>query len=202
MRSLATIASCLIALIVVHAHAAVSQAPLSPDAMSEKVMGSDDAKIIIIEYASLTCPHCAKFHNEIFPQLKAEYIDTGKAKLIYRDFPLEQFALKASLLARCAPSRQFFAFIDVLYSQQANWSKSEDPVASLTKLGRLGGLSKKKFEACAANEDLINFVVQQRLSGEKEYSVTGTPTFIVNGKKLTGVQTFAQFKAVLDPLLE
>jgi protein-disulfide isomerase len=175
---------------------------LPADAMSEKVMGDPAAKVTIIEYASLTCPHCAKFHKETLPRLKAEYIDTGKAKLIYRDFPLDQYALKASLLARCAPDGRFFAFLDVLFSEQERWARSEDPVAALTKIGQLGGLSQEAFDACASSEKLTNFVLQQRLTGQQEHSVDSTPTFIVNGKKLQGSLPFDEFKAAIEEFSE
>ena len=192
----------VLTLLVGTSGAAFAETAIPSTAMSEKVMGNPEAKVTIIEYASLTCPHCAKFHTEILPQIKAAYIDTGKAKLVYRDFPLDQYALKASLLARCGPDDRFFGFLDVLYSEQQRWSRSKDPVAALTKIGLLGGVTKERFEACASNEELTNFVVQQRVDAQKEYSVESTPTFVINGKKLAGALPFAEFKTVIDGFLE
>ena len=145
-----------------------SEPEISPGAMSEKVLGDDDAEITIIEYASLTCPHCAQFHAEILPKIKTEYIEPGKAKLVYRDFPLDQVALKASLLARCAPDDKFFTFIDALFTQQFAWSRSNDPVEALTNLGMVGGLSKESVDACLSNEELTDYVLQVRLDGQNE----------------------------------
>jgi protein-disulfide isomerase len=192
----------LLAILLGRVEAALAEPALPAGAMSEKVLGDPEAKIVIIEYASLTCPHCAKFHKETLPQIKAEYIDTGKAKLVYRDFPLDQLALRASLLARCAPDGRFFAFIDALFAEQERWARGTDPVVALTKIGLLGGVGQEQFEACAANEELTNFVLQQRIDAQKEYSVESTPTFIINGEKLVGAQSVAELQAVLDGLLE
>jgi protein-disulfide isomerase len=181
---------------------ALAGAVVPTEAMSEKILGNAEAEVTIIEYASLTCPHCANFHKETLPKIKAEYVDTGKAKFIFRDFPLDQFALKASLLARCAPGDRFFKFLDVLFSEQGRWSRSDDPVAALVRIGILGGISRERFEACASDEGLQNFVLQQRIDGQREYSVKSTPTFVVNGKKILGAQPFAEFKAVIDGFLE
>ncbi|MEZ5933104.1 MAG: DsbA family protein [Alphaproteobacteria bacterium] len=179
-----------------------SDPAIPPGAMSEKVLGDTNAEITIIEYASLTCPHCAQFHEEILPKIKAEYIETGKAKLVYRDFPLDQTALKASLLARCAPDEQFFTFIDALFSQQPMWAKSEDPDEALANLGMLGGVSREKFAACASNEELTDYVLQVRLDGQNEFAVDSTPTVIVNGKKLAHVSSFEEVKAAVEPLVQ
>ena len=171
-------------------------------ATSEKVLGDADAEITIVEYASLTCPHCAKFHKEILPKIKAEYIEPGKAKLVYRDFPLDQTALKASLLARCAPDDQFFTFIDALFSQQQMWSQSDDPDEALANLGVLGGVSRESFERCISNEELTDYVLQVRLDGQNEFAVESTPTVIVNGKKLAHVSSFEEIRAAVDPLIQ
>ncbi len=175
--------ACIATFVVQSAAIAESSEPeISPGAMSEKVLGDADAEVTIIEYASLTCPHCAQFHAEILPKIKTEYIEPGKAKLVYRDFPLDEIALKASLLARCAPDDKFFTFIDALFSQQFAWSRSNDPVEALTNLGMVGGLSKESVEACLSNEELTNYVLQMRLDGQNEYEVNSAPTVIVNGK--------------------
>lgn len=180
----------------------LAEATIPADAMSERILGDPNAPVTIIEYASLTCPHCAKFHNEVLPKIKAEYLDTGKAKLIYRDFPLDGVALKASLLARCAPKERYFAFLDVLFKQQAQWSRAKDPVAALSLIGRLGGIGEKAFQACMSDETLSNFIVQQRADGQKEHSVNSTPTFVINGEIVQGAQPFERFKSIIENAIE
>ena len=116
------------------------------NAEGDMVVGSDDAPVTIIEYASMTCPHCADFHLNTYGKLKEAYIDTGKVRLVFREFPLDGLALQASMLARCAGPKRFFAFIDVLFTQQAGWARASDPMSALARIGRLGGVGAKKFE--------------------------------------------------------
>ena len=118
------------------------------DQTPDRVLGKADAPITIIEYASLTCPHCADFDKEVLPELKTKYIETGKAKLVYRDFPLDQWAMRAAMLARCAPADKYFSFIDVLFQNQITWATAKDPMAALEKIGKLGGVSSEQFNAC------------------------------------------------------
>ena len=106
------------------------------EALKEKKIGTEEANIEIIEFASLTCGHCAKFHNEVFPKIKKEFIDTGKVSFIYQDFPLDKFALKASVIARCSGEKKFFSFLKVLYSKQKDWTRTEDPFRSLLKIAK------------------------------------------------------------------
>jgi protein-disulfide isomerase len=167
---------------------------------TDHVLGKADAPITIIEYASLTCPHCAEFNKEVLPEVKAKYIETGKAKLIYRDFPLDQWALRASVLARCAPSDKYFGFVDVLFQNQVTWATAKDPMAALEKIGMLGGVSSAQFSACMQDKKLQDAVLAQSLQGQKEFDVQGTPTIIVNGKKIENPQSFADFDKILKPL--
>ncbi len=171
-------------------------------AMAERVLGKADAPITIIEYASLTCPHCARFSKETLPKLKAAYVDTGKAKLIYRDFPFDGLALRAAALARCAPSERYFAVIDTLFQQQEVWSRAKDPLVALGNIGKLAGLSQATVDACFKDTKLMDAIVQIRLDGEKQQGVESTPTFIVNGKKLTGDLGGAVSFEVLDKYLK
>jgi protein-disulfide isomerase len=170
------------------------------DETAEHVLGKPDAPITIIEYASLTCPHCAEFNKEVMPELKAKYIETGKAKLIFRDFPLDQWALRASLLARCAPPDRYFGFIDVLFQNQGTWATAKDPMAALEKIGKLGGVSGDKFTACMEDKALQDAVLAQAKHGQDADGVQGTPTILVNGKKIDNPQSFADFDKILKPL--
>ncbi len=167
---------------------------LSPD---DRILGKADAPVTIFEYASLTCPHCAAFEKEILPQIKTAWIDTGKAKLVFRDFPLDGSALKAAMVARCAPPERFYGFIDMLFAQQTSWGTSGDPTASLGRLAKLGGMSDEKFQACLKDDALQNKILAGRLAGEKEFKVESTPTFLINGKRIVGAQPFETFDEVL-----
>ena len=170
------------------------EVPLNPD---DRILGKADAPITIVEYASLTCPHCAAFARDTLPKIKAEWIDPGKAKLVFRDFPLDGSAVKASVLARCAPPEKFYGFIDVLFSSQESWARNPDPTPGLARIAKLGGMSEEQFNACMADNALQDRVLASRLTAEKEYKVESTPTFFINGTKLTGALPYEQFDEAL-----
>ena len=172
--------------------------PLKLD--GDRILGKADAPITIVEYASLTCPHCARFHKETLPQIKAAYIDTGKAKLIYRDFPFDGLALRAAALARCAPQERYFAVIDTLFQQQDNWTRAKDPLASLSSIGKLAGMSQATIDACFQDAKLLDQIAQARMDGEKTFGVDSTPSFIIGGKKISGAQPFEEFDKLLKSL--
>jgi protein-disulfide isomerase len=167
---------------------------LAPD---DHVLGKADAPITIIEYASLTCPHCAEFDAETLPKIKEKWIDTGKAKLVFRDFPLDGLALRAAMLARCAPPDRYFGYIDVLFHSQKSWMKADDPVLALSRIARLGGMSDQQFQACLSNEALQKAVAASRQTAEKDYGVESTPTFFVNGTMMPGALPFNDFDQAL-----
>ncbi len=163
----------------------------------DMVLGKADAPVTIIEYASLTCPHCADFETKTLPEVKKNWIETGKAKLVFRAFPFDQIALKAAILARCSGPERFFNYLDVLYSSQESWVRANDPVAALGRIAKLGGMSESQFQACLNNSQISDQVVGERLAGEKEYGVDSTPTFFINGKKLVGAMPYADFEQAL-----
>jgi protein-disulfide isomerase len=154
----------------------------------DRILGKADAPVTIIEYASLTCPHCAAFEKEILPKIKTEWIDTGKAKLVFRDFPLDGSALKAAIVARCAPPERFYGFIGVLFAQQGTWGISPDPIPGITRIAKLGGMSEDQVQACLKDDALQNKILAGRLAGEQQYLVESTPTFFINGKKVVGAR--------------
>ncbi len=169
----------------------------------DMVMGLAGAPVTLIEYASLTCPHCATFHASALPQLKARYIDTGLVKHIYRDFPLDRVALAAAMLARCAGPERYFTFIDVYYQQQSNWTRGgtlDQVMANLKGLTRLGGMPEPQIDACLANREVETAVLTQQLQGEREFQVRSTPTLIINGRPHIGPATFEALDQVLRPL--
>jgi protein-disulfide isomerase len=179
---------------------AASAAPLNvEEALADRVLGDPDAPVTIIEYSSLTCPHCRHFHLEILPKIKKNYIDTGKVKLIYRDFPFDQLGLLATVMTRCAPAERYFGFLDVLFQQQGSWSRSKDPMGDLSRIGKLGGLNPSDFEACLKNQALVDGLVQKRLDGQKKFDVNATPTFIIDGDhKIVGSQPYEDFDKILS----
>lgn len=196
-RILTSFAASLGLLLAISCTPALAQAPAAGAA--SHVLGKDDAPITIIEYASLTCPHCAEFDKTVLPQLKTTYIDTGKAKLVYRDFPLDQVALKASMIARCLPSDRYFPFIDALFKQQASWAYGGDPKAGLLRMARLAGMSQDTFDKCFDDKQLEDQVLQERLDGSRQFNIQGTPTLIVNGTVSDG-NSFEDLDKMIKPL--
>jgi protein-disulfide isomerase len=163
----------------------------------DHILGKPDAPITIIEYASLTCPHCAAFDRETLPSVKKDWIETGKAKLVFRDFPFDQPALRGAQLAACAGPDHYFNFIDAMFQQQESWARASDPVAALGRLAKLGGMSDDQVQACLKDEKLANRIVEIRLAAEKELGVNSTPTFFINGKKLVGDLPYDKFQEAL-----
>jgi protein-disulfide isomerase len=167
----------------------------------DHVLGKPDAPITIIEYGSLTCPHCAEFDKDTLPKLKAAWIDTGKAKLVFRGFPLNPLDVHAQALASCAPPDKYFAFIDTLYQNQPSWALSDTTKAmtGLENIGRLGGISPEQFKSCANDPKLLESIQAQGFTAGRDYQVDSTPTFFINGTKMNpnGAQPYAVFDKVL-----
>ena len=166
--------------------------------LTERVLGKEDAPVTIIEYASLTCSHCATFHQKTLPVIKKKYIETGKVKMIFRDFPFDRLGLAAAQLARCVPEKRYFGFLDVLFSQQESWARASDPLGALMKLARLAGLSKGAADACLANQNLVDEILKRRVFAEKQWKINSTPSFIVGDKKVVGNVPFAEFEEAIE----
>jgi protein-disulfide isomerase len=170
----------------------------------DMVMGLATAPVTIIEYASLTCPHCAAFATAALPDIKTQYVDKGLVKFVYRDFPLDRMALQASKLARCSGPERYFAFIDVLFRQQATWTRGNDAnqiMDNLRRLARLGGMSDTAVDACLRDTAIENAILEQRMKGERDDKVSSTPTIIINGRKYAGDLNFAEIEKTLKPLV-
>ncbi|MEQ9330109.1 DsbA family protein [Thalassobaculum sp.] len=170
-------------------------------ALAPRIEGSPDAKLTMIEYSSLTCPHCATFHTEILPKIREVYIDTGKLRLEMRDFPLDQYALRAAAMARCAPENRYFPLMDMLFKQQSKWSRATDPIAAIKQIGRLAGISGETADACMSSEPLLDGILKIRLGGQQDHDVGSTPTFIVGKEKIVGAQPFETFAKAIDDQL-
>jgi len=171
--------------------------------IEDMMIGNADATVEVIEYASFTCPHCATFHEGPFKQLKAEYIDTGKIKFIYREVYFDRFGLWASLVARCGGSERFFGMSDLIYAGQAEWSRAGEPAAiveELRKIGRIAGLDNDTLEACLQDGDKAQALVAWYQKNAEADDITSTPTFVINGTK-HGNMTYADMKALIDEAL-
>jgi protein-disulfide isomerase len=171
----------------------------------DMVMGAPNAPVTIIEYASLTCPHCARFHSETLPKLKSEYIDTGRVKYVFRDYPLDRLALSAAMLAHCAGPERYFTFLDVFFQQQPNWTRGNDPeamLASLKRLARLGGMSDTQIDVCLANKQIQDAILATSVAGQNQFQVRSTPTLIINGERHAGALSFEELDKVLKPLVK
>ena len=166
----------------------------------DRILGKADAPITIIEYASLTCPHCAHFAVDVLTKLKQKWIDTGKAKLVLRDFPLDEPALRAAMVARCAPPDKFYPLADTFFSQQEQWVTARDYRAALEKLAKLAGIGDKQFKTCIEDKKLEDQVAQSRLTAAQQLGVSSTPSFFVNGQKFEGAPTFEAFDQLLSAL--
>ncbi len=174
---------------------------LQPGALPDKFLGDASAPVTIVEYASMTCGHCAHFHETTLPAIKEKYIDTGKARLILREFPFDPRAAAAFMLARCAPNDNYFPMIDVLFHQQDAWARAEDAQGALLQISRQAGFTKDSFESCLRDQALLDNVTAVKQRGENDFGVNATPTFFINGKKYGGSLSVEQMSAVIDSLL-
>lgn len=178
---------------------AASAASLNdPSPIGEMVLGPEDAKVTVIEYASASCPHCANFYKTTFQDLKKDYIDTGKIRFIFREFPHNQQGLAAFMLARCAPKDKYFPIVDMLFEQQEKWLQS--PRDELFKIAQLAGFTQESFDACLKNEEVAKGIIAVRDQAEG-FGVDSIPTFFVNGEKLKGETSIEEFRKIIDPLL-
>nr|WP_316652974.1 DsbA family protein [uncultured Gellertiella sp.] len=174
---------------------------LQPGALPEMSLGKADAKVTIVEYMSMTCPHCAHFHNETFEKIKEKYVDTGKVRFIIREFPFDPRAAAAFMLARCAPNGAYFPMVAMLFKQQSVWAAADDGKAALLQMSKLAGFTQESFEKCLTDQKLLNDVNSVRERGSKDFGVNATPTFLINGKRYAGAMSVETMSALIDSLL-
>jgi protein-disulfide isomerase len=179
------------------ARAATSEELLVPGPLGERSLGDPDAPNVVIEYASMTCPHCQNFHETTFDAFKEKYIDTGEVYFIFRAFPLNPLDAAAVMLTNCAPEERYFPMVDLLFEQQANWAFVEKPAEALLNLVKQAGFTQESFTACLKNQEVLDGIDWVRTRGSTEFEVEATPTFFVNGEKTSGALTLEQ----LDELL-
>lgn len=166
----------------------------------DKVLGKPDAKLTIIEYASLTCGHCANFHKTVLPRLKAEWIDTGKARLVYRDYPTgpANFSLAASMIAHCSGPDRYFPLLGHLFEQQEKWLMAKDgPLYELKRIAKMAGMDDAKVDACLKRQDLFEDIQTRAIEGSKAHGIESTPTLIIDGKSIKGVEDYEVYDKAL-----
>lgn len=170
--------------------------------LPEQAMGDPKAPVTIVEYASLTCSHCAAFHANTFPTLKSKYIDTGKVRFILREFPFDPVATAGFMLARCMPADKYFPMVSSLFETQRAWAFGNNPAQGLLTVAKQAGMSEADFEKCLTDKDLAEKVQASAQYANKELGVDSTPTFFINGKKVAGAISVADLEKELAPLLQ
>jgi protein-disulfide isomerase len=173
--------------------------PLAKIQPDDLVLGDPKAPITVIEYSSLSCPHCARFQKDVLPRVKADFIDTGKVSWVMRDFPLNKPAIQASLLAHCLSPMRYFNIVDILFKTQDQWLQN-DSTEPLAQIAATAGMDRATFDACQANKDAEAKIVAARKTGEDAFGINATPTFIANGVKLEGEQSYDDMKALFAKL--
>jgi len=176
---------------------------MKPGELPDLAIGSPDAKVTIVEYASLTCGHCAAFHNQVLPELKKKYIDSGQVRLILREFPLDNLAAAGAMLARCAGPEKSQELINSLFKKQDDWVVMRgNPVPKLFEVVQSAGLTQEAFDKCLTDQKLLDNITAQRTRAAEQFGVNSTPTFFINGKRFTGTPSLGEFDRVIEPLLK
>lgn len=169
--------------------------------LGDVVLGSPEAKVTIIEYASLTCSHCGAFHKETYPELKKRYIDTGKVRFILREFPLDPLATAGFMLARCDGNSKYYPITEFLFEQQRAWAYVDKPLDALQQMMRQAGFSKERFESCLRDQKLLSAVNAVKQLGSDTFKVDSTPTFFINGQRHPGNLSIQKLETIIEPML-
>ncbi|WP_072394973.1 DsbA family protein [Hyphomicrobium sp. CS1GBMeth3] len=176
---------------------------MKPGDLPDLALGPNDAKVTVVEYASMTCGHCMAFHTKVFPEIKKKYIDTGKIRFVFREFPLDARAFAASMLSRCAGSpERSFAMVDALFHTQENWAfVKENPTPKLFEIAKQAGFTQESFDKCLTDQKLLDQLTAIHTRGNEVFGVNATPTFFINGKRLQAAPVVEEFDKVIEPLL-
>jgi protein-disulfide isomerase len=175
---------------------------IKPGPLGEAVQGKPDAPITLIEYASMTCSHCANFDTQVYPTLRSKYIDPGKVRYILREFPLDRLAAAGFMLARCAGDDKYFAMVDVLFKMQGQWAFVQDPLPALLAIAKQAGFSEKSFDECLKNQKLLDDIDAVRQRAAEKFGVNSTPTFFINGQIHRGETTIDDLDKAFQPYLK
>jgi protein-disulfide isomerase len=171
---------------------------MAPGPLEDLFLGQADAPNTIVEYASMTCSHCARFHTDVLPELEKKYIETGQARLVLREFPLDGLATAAFMLARCSGDDRYYPMVDALFETQQSWVvQGGEAKEKLFAIAKQAGFSREKFDQCLADKELFNKIVETRKIAHEKFGVDSTPSFFVNGKRLTGEHQLKDFDALL-----
>jgi protein-disulfide isomerase len=165
------------------------------------IYGDPAAPVTIVEYASLTCSHCASFHNTVLPELKKAYIDTGKVRLVFRDFPLDGLAMAGAMLARCADGDRGQALLNVMFRQQGTWVMSKSPIKPLTSYAKLAGLNENDVNACLENQNIMNAIREGQEAATNQFKISSTPTFFIGDVKIEGNRGFDYMAEIIEDKL-
>jgi protein-disulfide isomerase len=177
--------------------------PATPEGWADRTLGKEDAPVLMVEYASLTCPHCAHFHRDTFDQIKREYVDKGLVRFVFRPFPFDAVAMGGSVLAYCLPENQFYGFLSAVFASQDTWAKTSDPLAELRKMARLAGLSEAQMQKCEAKDSpLPTGILRQRVQAEKDLGISSTPSFYINGEIVQGARKFEVYQNAIEAALK
>jgi len=175
-----------------------------PVSLPDMALGPADAKVTITEFASMTCPHCAAFNAETYPKIKSAYVDTGKVRYIFREFPLDIKAAAGSMLARCianGDAPKYFAVTDMLFRQQNDWV-TKNTTETLARIGKQAGMSQQQVETCLKDQALLDKIAADQKYASDVLKVDSTPTFFINGDRIKGETSFEEFQKKIDPLLK
>ena len=175
-----------------------------PVSLPDMALGRADAAVTITEYASMTCPHCAAFNADVFPKIKSEYIDTGKIRYVFREFPLDIKAAAGSVLSRCIAkddANKYFAVTDLLFKTQADWVM-KNTTESLIRIGKQAGLTQDQIETCLRDQSLLDKLAADQKYAAEVLKVDSTPTFFINGEKIKGETSIEEFEKKINPLLK
>ncbi len=180
-----------------------AKAQVAGMAFPDRVIGQERTPVVIDEYISLTCPHCAEFYLTTLPEIEKRYVKTGKVRIILHDYPLDGLSLKAAALARCMPAEEYFPFIQILYDNQSKWSAAANPDKVLVQYARLGGLDEQRAKSCLNDPTIQSAVIAERSAAADQYNVQSTPTFVFNKgvEKMEGASNIDGFAAIIDRML-
>ena len=175
---------------------------MAPGPLPDRALGSEKAPVTVVEYASMTCSHCARFHNTVYPEFKKKYIDSGKVRFILREFPLDPIAAGAFALARCLPDDKYYPMVEVLFEQQKNWAFVPDPPKALLGIAKQAGFTEQTFETCLTDQKLAQKIEDSARRANEKFGVSGTPTFFFNGQTFRGEPSLEAISKAIDPLIK